>query len=182
MCNKLFELLSIYLFILLLISLVVKSSIYKNEAFAKNQILHNAIETFKNNSTAHINDYHDHNENEEGEGEEEEEEEDRNSCDQKSFIDKVRFFHEEGKSSITGKNVKNINESFALLKSAQKVFGSLFQIEKREILKLLEFLSEIDSNLSPECMSAFVRIISAFREKHLWAMKCKLRISYQSQF
>jgi hypothetical protein len=168
----------------------VKSSIHKNEAFVKNQILRNVTETIKNNSTTQVNGHHDlnHKEGEEyedeiGEEEDEEvkkEEEDSNSCDKKSFVDKLKIFHEEGKSSVTGKNVKNINESFALLESAQKVFGSLFETDKRETSKLLEFLSEIDLDLSPECMSAFVRIIYALREKHLWAVKCKLRISYQS--
>lgn len=90
-----------------------------------------------------------------------------------TFIDRLRLIHSEGKNKTVSKHVKHINETFALLKNMPKIFEPLIGIDSREKSKLIEFLTEIDTGLSPECFSAFLRINQAISNSDLWAIKCK---------
>jgi hypothetical protein len=102
-----------------------------------------------------------------------EEEQNDSEVNKLSFIDKVRLLHEEGKNVTFSKYVKHINDTFERLKTTRKNFEYLFETDKIENLKILEFLSEIDTGLSPQCSAAFTRIFSAVGNGDLWSLKCK---------
>jgi hypothetical protein len=157
MVKKLINLFNILILALLLINYVVKCNESDGEDHESENI---ESESFNNYNTTDGEDNH------EIDYEEEEE-------DNQSFIDKIKRIHQNGKNVTLSKNVKNIDSTFEILKNIQKVFGSLFKFDQRERLKLIEFLSEIDLNLSPKCMSDIVRITSGITETDLWAIKCK---------
>jgi hypothetical protein len=92
-----------------------------------------------------------------------------------SFIDKVKQLHDEGKNLTISKHVKHINDTFNVLNNLQKVRKFLFPINDRTRLELVEFLSEIDVGLSPECLSATYRILTSSTNGDLWALKCKFK-------
>lgn len=91
-----------------------------------------------------------------------------------SFIEKVELLRDSGKNITFSKRVNHINDTFEILNHLQKVRQFLFPLDKRMILEITEFLSGIDIGLSPECLSATYRIISAVGEYDLWALKCEL--------
>jgi hypothetical protein len=97
-------------------------------------------------------------------------------CRKQSLISKLIQLHEEGKNVPIIKNFKHINETFKLFKYLRKVSKFLFSFDKREKLKVIEFLSEIDIGLSNECSVAFNKIFSAFSREEFWALKCKSSI------
>jgi len=160
MVQKLINLCNILILALLLINYVVKCNESDGEDHESENI---ETESYNNYNTTDGEDNH------EIDYEEEEEEEE----DNQSFIDKIKRIHQNGKNMTLSKNVKNIDSTLEILKNIQKVFGSLFKFDQRERLKLIEFLSEIDLNLSPKCMSDIVRITSGITETDLWAIKCK---------
>ena len=100
-------------------------------------------------------------------------EESTDECPTESFVDKAKKLHEEGKGFPLTKNVKHINETFALLKNLKNVLSTLFGISEREKYKAIEFFSEIDFNISPTCMSSLVQTFQAVSNAELWAIKCK---------
>jgi len=194
MCNQLFKLFGLLLLTLFLFSYVVKSSDDNNEdygdedeSYSNQDENHNNVtesypnptESYSNSTESYSNvteSIKNHNTTDEYDYEtsDEDEEEDNDSCNKKSFIDKVKELHEEGRNSTVSKNVKHINETFDLLRSAQNTFGSLFGTDEKEKLKFFEFISEIDLGLSPPCMASFLRIISAVGDREIWGIKCKL--------
>jgi len=101
--------------------------------------------------------------------------EDNDSEEKPSLLQKLRLIHSEGKNLTLRKHVKHINESFELIKNAKTVFKSLFSTDGRTELEFMEFLSEIDLQLSSQCSSALLRTFSAIRKSDLWALKCKLK-------
>lgn len=92
-----------------------------------------------------------------------------------SLIEKVKQLHDEGKNLTISKHVKHINDTFNVLNNLQKVRKFLFPINDRTRLELVEFLSEIDVGLSPECLSATYRILTSSTNGDLWALKCKFK-------
>jgi len=100
-----------------------------------------------------------------------------NQCEEKpSFLQKLKLLHNEGKNLTLRKHVKHINQTFELIRNVQTVFKSLFSTDGRAGLELLEFLSEIDLQISSECSSALYRIMTAMRNFDLWALKCKSKV------
>jgi hypothetical protein len=97
-------------------------------------------------------------------------EEDNN---EKSFMDRFKLLHEEGKNVTFSKNVNHINDTIKIVKNVQKAFGTLFPTDERTKLEIMEFLTEVDINLTPDCFKAILRIYSAFQKYDLWAIKCK---------
>jgi hypothetical protein len=91
-----------------------------------------------------------------------------------SFIEKLQLLHDNGKNVTFSKHVNHINNTFEILNHLQKVRQFLFPLDKRMKLEFTEFLSGIDIGLSPECLSATYRIISAVGEYEYWALKCEL--------
>jgi len=163
MCKVFIKLFSIILLILFIYNNIEKSSGNKTENNYENETFSYQTESsFKSNSS----DDYDYNELIED-----------NDCEEKSsFLEKLKLIHSEGKSFTLRKHVKHINESFELIKNVQTVFNSLFSTDGRTELQLMEFLSEIDLQLSSECSSALFRILSAIRKFDLWAFKCKSKV------
>jgi hypothetical protein len=98
---------------------------------------------------------------------------------EKSFIDRFKLLHEEGKNVTFSKNVNHINDTIKIVKNVQKVFKTLFPSNERTKLEIMEFLTEVDINLSPDCFNAILRIYSAFQKYELWAIKCKFENKIQ---
>lgn len=92
-------------------------------------------------------------------------------CPKETFLDRARRLHEEGRHLPLTKNVRHINDTFALLENVKNVFKTLFGISAHEKHKIIEFLSEIDFRVSPECMSSMVTVFQAIQNAELWALK-----------
>jgi len=53
------------------------------------------------------------------------------------------------------------------VKNIQKVFKTFFQTDERTKLEIMEFLTGIDIDLTPDCLSAVLRIYSAIKKIRL---------------
>jgi hypothetical protein len=93
---------------------------------------------------------------------------------EKSFMDRLRLLHEEGKNVTLSKHVNHINDTIKIMKN---VFKALFPSNKRTNLEIIEFLTEVDVDLSSECFNAILRIYSALQKYEFWAVKCKFEIN-----
>jgi len=100
-----------------------------------------------------------------------------NDCKEKSnFFERLKLIHNEGKNITISKHVKHINQTFDLIKNATNTLKSLFPTDGRAELELLEFLSEIDLQLSSQCSKALFTIRSSVKNLDLWALKCKFKV------
>jgi len=99
-----------------------------------------------------------------------------NNCEEKpSILQKLRVIHNEGKDSVISKHVKHINQTIGLIKNATNTLKSLFPNDGRTGLEFVEFLSEIDLQLSSQCSKALYRIFSSVNNLDYWALKCKFK-------
>lgn len=95
-----------------------------------------------------------------------------------NFIEKFRRIHSQSKNITIVTNVKHINQSFEAIRKFQKNFDYLFKTDGKSSLEFLEFLSEIDIQLSAQCSSALFRIYSSIKKTELWAMKCETKFIF----
>jgi hypothetical protein len=72
---------------------------------------------------------------------EEEEEEEVVDNNEKSFMDRFRLLHEEGRNVTFSKNVNHINDTVKIMKNVQKAFATLFPTDKRTNLEIMEVLT-----------------------------------------
>jgi hypothetical protein len=82
-------------------------------------------------------------------------------------MDRFKLLHKEGKNVQFSKNVDHINDTVKIVKNIQKVFTTLFQTNERTKLEIMEFLTGIDINLTPDCLSAVLRIYSLIKKIRL---------------
>lgn len=162
MCKNLFELKCIYI-LLLLFSIV--GCLENNNEVKSEHKLENYNNESKSNSSLNKSVDYDYSEFNEEEG--------SYDCIERSFTHKLIAIHEEHRNSTLSRNVKHINETIHIIKNVQKLFGSLFEIENRDKLQLLEYWSEVDLGLSQQCLASFLRIVNGVRAADLWALKCK---------
>ncbi|XP_054166038.1 nose resistant to fluoxetine protein 6-like [Oppia nitens] len=99
------------------------------------------------------------------------EDEEDNGCESQSFIDKISKLHSEGRDVNLTKNVKHINETFAVLNNVKTLLSNLFVFNEREKYKAIEFLSEIDFKISSQCMTSLVKVFKSIRNTEFWAIK-----------
>jgi hypothetical protein len=159
----------IYLFALVfnnnLVSSVEKTDDFDDYDYDNNNVTENTTQLVSNTTGFNSTDGYEYDNNE-----------DENESDRElSFIEKVKQLHDEGKNLTISKHVKHINDTFNVLNNLQNVREFLFPINDRTRYEFLEFLSEIDVGLSPECLSATIRIVTSSRNGDLWALKCKFK-------
>ena len=93
----------------------------------------------------------------------------------KSFVDKFRELHHKNRNKSVSYSVKHINETFEAIDNFRENFKYLFKTDDRLSNELLEFLFELDIQLSTTCSSALFNIYLAIKESEIWAMRCEFK-------
>ena len=108
------------------------------------------------------------------EGEDYEEyDEDQEPTSDPSFFEKFKQIHSENQNVSISLNVKHINQTFEVINNIQQKFGQFFKTDGKTGAEVLEFLSEIDVQLSAQCSASLFKIFTAVKNSEFWALKCK---------